>query len=168
MTATTDILPDVLLPGLRVVFCGTAAGTVSAARGAYYAGPGNRFWTILAATGLTPRRLAPEEFHLLPQFAIGLTDLAKSVCGADIDLPRRSFDPEALQRRIRAVRPKFLAFNGKKAASLFLGIPGPRLCYGRQPPMPDFAEIFVLPSTSAAARASWDQRPWFDLAAALS
>jgi TDG/mug DNA glycosylase family protein len=168
MTGTTDILPDVLLPGLRVVFCGTAAGAVSAARGAYYAGPGNRFWTILAAIGLTPRRLAPEEFRLLPQFAIGLTDLAKSVSGADVDLPRRAFDPEALRLRIRAVRPRVLGFNGKKAASLFLGISGPSLCYGRQAPFPDFPDIFVLPSTSGAARASWDQRPWFDLAAALS
>jgi TDG/mug DNA glycosylase family protein len=30
-----DVLPDVLGPGRRVVFCGTAAGAVSAVRGAY-------------------------------------------------------------------------------------------------------------------------------------
>jgi len=28
------VLPDLLASGLRIVFCGTAAGTVSAARGA--------------------------------------------------------------------------------------------------------------------------------------
>ncbi len=39
-----DILPDVLAPGLALVVCGSAAGTVSARVGAYYAGPGNRFW----------------------------------------------------------------------------------------------------------------------------
>lgn len=39
--------PDLLAPHLRLVFCGTAAGNVSAARGAYYAGPGNQFWPIL-------------------------------------------------------------------------------------------------------------------------
>ena len=167
MIDTVDVLPDLLLPGLRVVFCGTAAGAVSAARGAYYAGPGNRFWEILAATGLTPRRLAPDEFRLLPQFAIGLTDLAKTVSGADVDLPRGAFDREALRRRIRAVRPKALAFNGKKAASVFLDKSGPVLAYGRQTPIPDFPEIFVLPSTSGAARGAWDPRPWFDLAAAL-
>lgn len=32
-----DILPDVLKPGLKVVFCGTAAGNRSATNGAYYA-----------------------------------------------------------------------------------------------------------------------------------
>jgi double-stranded uracil-DNA glycosylase len=162
-----DKLPDVLVPGLRVLFCGSAAGQVSAERGAYYAGPGNRFWTILAATGLTPRCLAPDEFPLLPQFAIGLTDLAKSVSGADASLPHHAFDREALRRRIHAVRPKVLAFNGKKAASVFLSRPGPQLCYGRQSPLEDFPEIYVLPSTSGAARGVWDQRPWFDLAAAL-
>ena len=44
-------------PAFRIVFCGTAAGTVSAARGAYYAHPQNRFWSALHAIGLTPRLL---------------------------------------------------------------------------------------------------------------
>ena len=34
-------LPDILVPGLDIVFCGTAVSNVSAQRGAYYAGPGN-------------------------------------------------------------------------------------------------------------------------------
>ena len=56
------VLPDLVRPGLRIVFCGTAAGTVSAARGAYYAHPQNKFWSALCAVGLTPRLLRPEEF----------------------------------------------------------------------------------------------------------
>ena len=51
-----DILPDVLGPGLALVICGSAAGTASARAGAYYAGPGNRFWWILAHSGLTERQ----------------------------------------------------------------------------------------------------------------
>src|SRR3954464_11234255 len=82
------VLPDVLVPGLKLVFCGTAPSPTSAARGAYYAGPGNRFWDILAETGLTPRRLAPEEYGLLPQFGIGLTDIVKSQSGVDADIAR--------------------------------------------------------------------------------
>ena len=58
------------------MICGSAAGRRSAAAGAYYAGPGNKFWRILHESGLTPRRLAPEEFALLPDVGIGLTDLA--------------------------------------------------------------------------------------------
>ena len=37
------VLPDVLAPELRVVFCGTTAGFTSAAASAYYAGAGNRY-----------------------------------------------------------------------------------------------------------------------------
>ncbi|HEU5143069.1 MAG TPA: uracil-DNA glycosylase family protein [Solirubrobacterales bacterium] len=54
------VLPDLVRPGLRVVFCGTAAGTASARAGAYYAGPGNRFWETLRVTGLTPVLLGRE------------------------------------------------------------------------------------------------------------
>ena len=41
------VLPDVLEPGLTVVFCGTAVGATSAQVRAYYAGRGNRFWEVL-------------------------------------------------------------------------------------------------------------------------
>ena len=59
-SSPAHVLPDLLRPGLRIVFCGTAAGNVSAARGAYYAHPQNRFWSALYAFGLTPRQLEPE------------------------------------------------------------------------------------------------------------
>jgi len=60
---TGHILPDVLEPGLRVVFCGTAAGVVSAAKRVYYAGRGNSFWPTLHEIGLTPRQFEPMEFR---------------------------------------------------------------------------------------------------------
>jgi double-stranded uracil-DNA glycosylase len=63
-----SILPDVLAPNLKVVFCGTAAGTQSAEVGAYYAGRGNKFWRTLYEIGLTPRQLAPHEFTSLPLY----------------------------------------------------------------------------------------------------
>jgi len=77
------ILPDVLAPGLDIVFCGTAAGTQSARQQAYYAHPQNRFWRTLHEAGLTPRRLAAAEYALLPSFGLGLTDLAKFASGMD-------------------------------------------------------------------------------------
>ena len=163
------VLPDVLCQGLLVVFCGTAAGTVSASRGAYYAGPGNRFWRIIAEIKLTPRRLQPDEFRLFPTFGIGLTDIAKSAAGADSELPVGSFDVEGFTKRIRAVRPKIVAFNGKRAGGAFFGIPRTvDLAYGPcSPPMPDFPAVFVLPSTSGAASGSWSADPWRELAARI-
>jgi TDG/mug DNA glycosylase family protein len=59
------ILPDMLARGLKVVFCGTAAGRVSAATQSYYAHPQNQFWRTLAAVGLTPRQLRPGEYREL-------------------------------------------------------------------------------------------------------
>ena len=68
------MLEDVLVHGLSLVICGMAAGPVSAARGEYYAGRGNKFWRTLFEVGLTPRQLAPAEFRLLPTWGIGLTE----------------------------------------------------------------------------------------------
>ncbi len=41
--AAPPVLPDLLAPGLALVFCGSAVGAVSARLGASYAGPGNKF-----------------------------------------------------------------------------------------------------------------------------
>jgi TDG/mug DNA glycosylase family protein len=81
-----SILPDILEPGLTTVFCGSAASSASARLGAYYAGPGNRFWQALYEGGLTSSLLTPTEFRRLPQFGIGITDLAKHESGMDISL----------------------------------------------------------------------------------
>ena len=161
------ILPDILEPGLRVVFCGSAAGAVSARVGAYYAGPGNKFWPTLHAVGLTPRLLAPAEFATLPRYRLGLTDMAKHVSGADAALPRGSDDPAGLARRIRAARPAILAFTAKRPARVFLksqfGLD--TVPYGAQPVTLDGIALFVLPSPSGLACRFWDIGPWHSLAA---
>jgi double-stranded uracil-DNA glycosylase len=159
------ILPDVLAPGLRVVFCGTAPGTASARAGAYYAGPGNRFWTTLREVGLTPTLLRPAEFARLPEFGIGLTDISKTASGSDREVGARGVDPERLVAAIDAVRPVHLAFNGKRSALAALGRPA---AYGRQPERIAGARVWVLPSTSGAARRFWDLEPWRDLARAAA
>ena len=69
---------------MRVVFCGTAPGAASARAGAYYAGPGNRFWATLPEVGLTPILLAPAEFPRLADFGIGLTDVSKTASDQSI------------------------------------------------------------------------------------
>jgi len=64
------------------VIVGTAVGEKSAARGHYYAGPGNEMWRFLHdEAGLTSVRLSPERDHELPRHGIGLTDLVKDLAG---------------------------------------------------------------------------------------
>ncbi len=155
------VLPDLLKPGLTVVFCGTAAGSKSAKVGAYYAGPGNQFWGVLHRIGLTPRRLAPPEFRELLSFGIGLTDLWKETSGPDSEVTQTSPDVNSLQSRVLRYSPRVLAFNGKGSASVFLDRP---VSYGRQPEMIGQTALFVLPSTSGAGRGYWDESYWQELA----
>lgn len=159
-----DILPDLLTENLDLVLCGTAAGAVSAARRAYYAGPGNRFWPILAETGLTPRRFRPEEFPELLALGIGLTDVCKTQSGQDEDLPRHGFDRLRLRAALTQFRPRLLAFNSKRAAAEFFATATGRLAYGPQPPAPKMPETWVLPSTSGLACRAWDAAPWHAMA----
>lgn len=158
------ILPDRLGPGLRLVFCGTAAGAVSARKGHYYAGPGNLFWPLLHQTGLTPQRFAPEEDDRLLAFGIGLTDLAKTASGADAEIPAEAWDAPALFTKMNACQPFALAFTSLTAARLALGRkdarPGPQ---PTDPRLPGLA-LWALPSPSGRARGHFDAAPWHDLA----
>ena len=147
-----------------MVFCGSAAGAVSARVGAYYAGPGNRFWPTLAAVGLTPVELPPERFRDLPRHGLGLTDLCQTASGADSELPAGADDPAALDAKIRRYRPRVLAFVGKRPAKAFLHRRQVDTGWQAASPFGETA-LFVLPSPSGAARGSWDIRPWRELAA---
>jgi double-stranded uracil-DNA glycosylase len=150
---------------MRVVFCGTAPGAASARAGAYYAGPGNRFWTTLHEVGLTPVLLRPAEFERLAGFGIGLTDISKTASGSDAEVGSQGVDRKRLTAAIAAIAPRLLAFNGKNAARAALGRP---VIYGPQPETIGGASIWVLPSTSGAARGFWDIDPWLELARAAS
>ena len=78
---TNDILPDVLIPNLKLVICGSAVSTQSSHAGSYYAGQGNKFWKILHETGLTDRLLLTSQYRELLHYQIGLTDVAKKAVG---------------------------------------------------------------------------------------
>lgn len=161
-----DVLPDVLTAGLRVVFCGTQAGAVSARRGAYYAGPGNKFWKTLFETGLIPQPLGPADFPGLPRYGIGFTDVAKRTSGPDTALLRHHFDITGFLAKIREHAPAIIAFNGKRAAQTVLGEERAlKLAYGLQPSLLVGSRVFILPSTSGAASGYWSIEPWRELAA---
>ena len=162
MTATVsaEALPDLLRPGRDLVVCGTAAGKRSAAQAAYYADPSNKFWSILAATGLTPRRLTPHEYELLLDFDIGLTDLAERFSGTDAGLQAKDCDVAEFRNKIGNAGPRVLAFNGKNAASIHFGVPTRNIDYGLQPDEIEGTVAFVLPSTSGSASAYWEPGYW--------
>jgi double-stranded uracil-DNA glycosylase len=162
----TDVLSDLLQPALRIVLCGTAAGTTSAAQRAYYAHRQNKFWQILHETGLTPARLLPHQFRDLLQHRIGLTDLVKAAAGMDrATLPAlTTADRARLNDAIAAFRPQFLAFTSKTAGQKFFG---GRRDYGEQRELIGTTKVWILPSTSGAANGSWRPEVWHRFADAV-
>ncbi len=157
------ILPDVLQPNLKVVFVGTAVGNKSAQRQAYYAGPGNKFYKTLYRCGFTDRLLFPEEFGMLPEFGIGLTDIAKNIYGNDNFLKPTDFDPDGFIAKIQKYQPKWVCFNGKQAASRLTGIKTSQLEYGEMIQTVGITKLYLAPSTSGAANGFWDEVYWRDL-----
>jgi TDG/mug DNA glycosylase family protein len=159
-TSLPDVLHDLLGESLQVVLCGTAAGTASAAAGAYYAHKQNKFWKILYQTRLTPELLQPNQYRELLNYRIGLTDLVKTHSGMDHELPLSELG-EIPRTRLHAsivrYRPKFLAFTSKTAGQKYLG---GRREYGEQIEQIADTRIWILPSTSGAANGSWRPEIW--------
>lgn len=147
-------LPDYLAHGLRVVFCGTAAGTTSAARGHYYSGAGNEFWQYLFDAGLTDRRLAPTDDATITSYGIGLTDLAKNVAASSDRGLREAYDVDGFSKKMAEYAPAVVAFHGKEAAkqvSRRLGH-GTKVQFGPQPWTVEQSQVFIVPSASGSNR----------------
>ena len=169
---TNDILPDVLIPNLKLVICGSAVSTQSSQAGSYYAGQGNKFWKILHETGLTDRLLLTSQYRELLHYQIGLTDVAKKAVGVDAQIQRDDYDAAAFAEKMEHFKPRVICFNGKKAAAVFRSwqigrtVKTKEIGYGVLPqPTFQYAPIlFVAPSTSAAAGVSWNAEHWHQLA----
>ena len=117
---------------------------------------------MLHEVGLTSRVLRPPEFRALLEFGIGLTDVAKHAVGRDDVLVPDDFDGAAVIDKVERYKPGVLAFVGKRAAREVLGRkPGG---YGEQDVTVGVSSVWVMPSTSGAARGFWDVAPWQALA----
>ena len=66
-TPPQPVLTDLLSKNLKLIFCGSAAGTTSAKKQVYYAGTGNKFWATLYEIGLTPRIFSSNQCPSAPQ-----------------------------------------------------------------------------------------------------
>jgi double-stranded uracil-DNA glycosylase len=162
-------VPDILAPGLRIVFCGINPGFRSAAAGAHFANPRNDFWRLLADAGLTPRPLGPEDQWELLELGYGLTNAAYRTTKGSSDLRRSDFagSAERLGEIARELRPRTIAFVGKAA---YEGAFRERPALGRQERRLEDTILFVLPSTSPAnAAVPYEERlRWFRELAGIS
>ena len=156
-------LPDLLAPGVRLLFVGFNPSVRAARLGHYYAGRNNRFWDLLASSGLTPRRFHFEEDRSLLELGIGVTDLVKRPTRSAAEVTAAEYREGV--RRLRGIvdelRPRVVCYNGKGVYLLAAGVAAAP--WGAQatqlaPGVTDF----VVPSPSGLARLPFAEKArWY-------
>lgn len=141
-------IPDVIAPGLRVLFCGINPGLYSSATGYHFARPGNRFWPALHAAGFTPRRLDPGEQQELLGYGLGITNLvARATARADeLTVAELREGGVRLARKVERYRPRCLAVVGITAYRTAFG--HPKATIGGQADSIGETTVWVLPNPS--------------------
>ncbi|MQA62499.1 MAG: G/U mismatch-specific DNA glycosylase [Actinophytocola sp.] len=141
-------IPDVIAPGLDVLFCGINPSLYSGATGHHFARPGNRFWPALHLAGFTPRLLSPSEQGQLVSYGLGVTNLvARTTARAD-ELTSEELRDGALRLTalVERYRPRAVAVVGVTAYRA--GFQRPRATVGRQDERLGDAMVWVLPNPS--------------------
>jgi TDG/mug DNA glycosylase family protein len=141
-------IPDVIAPGLRVLFVGINPGLYSGATGRHFARPGNRFWPTLHQAGFTPRQLAPDEPEALLALGIGITNIVNRTTATAAELSRDELTAGAgrLEETAAAFRPSAIAILGVTAYRT--AFERPNAAIGRQDQRIGDAETWVLPNPS--------------------
>ncbi len=141
-------VPDVIVPDLKVLFCGINPGLYSAAVGHNFARPGNRFWKTLHDAGFTPRLLSPFEETELLRFGYGITNLVERGTAHADDLEKEELRAGVvrLAKKVKKYRPGYLAVLGIGAYRQAFG--RPRAGLGLQKETIGRSKIWVLPNPS--------------------
>ena len=141
-------IPDVVGPGLRVLFSGINPGLYSAATGHHFARPGNRFWPALHRSGFTPRQLRPDEQDQLLGLGLGITNIVDRATARADELTANELREggRALLAKATRLAPRWLAVVGVTAYRTAFG--EPRAAVGPQEVTAGATRIWVLPNPS--------------------
>lgn len=141
-------VPDIIAPGLDVLFCGINPGLYSGATGHHFARPGNRFWPALHASGFTQRQLHPSQEGLLLQEGIGITNFVERASRAAAELSKEELRAggKLLEEKIRYYKPSVLAVLGITAYRA--AFQKPKAGMGLQEEGLGAASVWVLPNPS--------------------
>jgi TDG/mug DNA glycosylase family protein len=149
LAAARDLtIPDVVAPGLRVLFAGINPGLYSAATGYHFARPGNRFWPALHQSGFTARQLRPEEQWLLLDSGLGITNVVSRATARADELSSAELRSggAALLALAASLDVRCLAVLGVTAYRAAFGPPGASV--GPQELRCGGALVWVLPNPS--------------------
>ncbi len=148
LAAVGTTMPDVIAPGLKVLFCGINPSVYSAVVRHHFARPGNRFWPALHASGFTPRLFSPFEQDELLALGCGITNVVAqaSVSADTLTAAEYAEGGRQLEARVRRYHPRFLAVLGIGAWRT--AFQKPRAVLGPQPESLGGARVWVLPNPS--------------------
>jgi len=147
-------IPDLIAPGLDVLFCGINPGLYSAAIGRHFGRPGNRFWPALHRGGFTPRLFQPADQDQLLALGLGITNVVDrgSARADELTAAELRAGGVALAAKVVRYAPRWLAvlgvtayrdaFDERKAST------------GRQDRTIGPTRVWVLPNPSGL-NASW-------------
>jgi TDG/mug DNA glycosylase family protein len=171
-------LPDLLAPGLDIVFVGINPSTYSVARGHYFARKTNRFWPAFSRSALSaPARaalgleaLGPEHDRALLEHGIGFTDVVKLPTGNAGEIPPGAWAEwtPRLVRRLRRAAPRTVCFHGltgfRPFLRLGLRVDRREVGLGPQPESLGASRIYVVPNPSPANAhfTPAEQTAWYD------
>ena len=144
----SEAVPDVVGPGLRVLFCGINPGALSGELGLHFARPGNRFWKLLQAGGFTDSLLSPAEQHTLPSLGIGVTNLVDRVTAkaSEVGAGELRAGATRLEAKVEALRPRWVAVLGLQAYRT--AFQRPKAIIGPQSELLGEARLWLLPNPS--------------------
>ena len=119
-------LPDLLEPGLSLVFVGLNPSEYSAREGHYFANPRNRFWQAFNRSALLPpdlgRQCSPSDDAALLRHGIGFTDVVKRPTPQGSGLRAADYRRWAplLREKLLQWQPRMVCFHGLMAYKAYL------------------------------------------------
>jgi TDG/mug DNA glycosylase family protein len=146
--AVGKIVPDLIAPNLRVLFCGINPSVYSAVVRHHFARPGNRFWPTLHKAGFTPRLLRPDEEQELLIYGYGITNIVEraTVAAAELTSDELASGGQRLRTKVKHYQPRVLAILGISAYRLAFN--QPRAVLGQQPDTIGSIQLYILPNPS--------------------
>ena len=146
--AAHQTVPDLIAPGLKVLFCGINPGLYSAWARHHFARPGNRFWPALFAAGFSDRLLKPEEEHQLLSSGFGITNLVERATVGSDELSQQELRQggKDIENKVRAFRPRAVAILGVTAYRVAFA--KRHAIIGAQPDGLSDSLVWVLPNPS--------------------
>jgi TDG/mug DNA glycosylase family protein len=147
-------IPDLVGPGLRLLFVGINPGLWTAATSTPFARPGNRFWPALVAAGILARlpaytaTLDDADRAMVFAAGIGVTNLVGRATARADELGREELraGAAALATRVDTLAPRVVAVVGLTAYRQ--GFDRPKAPAGRQAESIAGVPTWVLPNPS--------------------